>query len=71
MQTMPGLTDEQEQKDLWKTLAVGMKNKLPILPLIIDSFSRDRIDYYQRGKGSLQLQAWVCYLIYFHILIYF
>ena len=55
----PGLSDDQEQRDLWKTLAVGRKNNIPLLPLIVDSFSRDRLDYYLKKRGSLQLQSWV------------
>eukprot|EP00486_Rosalina_sp_Unknown_P002586 CAMPEP_0201568902 /NCGR_PEP_ID=MMETSP0190_2-20130828/10226_1 /ASSEMBLY_ACC=CAM_ASM_000263 /TAXON_ID=37353 /ORGANISM="Rosalina sp." /LENGTH=350 /DNA_ID=CAMNT_0047990563 /DNA_START=28 /DNA_END=1077 /DNA_ORIENTATION=- len=54
----PGLSDDAEQMDLWQTLAVGKKNNFPILPLIVDAFSRDRLEYYLKRKGSLQLQSW-------------
>ena len=62
----PGLTDEQQQKDLWKTLAVGVKNNIPLLPLIVDSFSRDRIAHYRDHGGSLELQSWVCVISFCH-----
>eukprot|EP01083_Nonionella_stella_P293011 996527_1 len=53
-----GLSNKEEQKDLWKTLAIARKNKLPLLTLVIDAFTRDRIDYYIKYKQPLQLQQW-------------
>ena len=58
----PGLSDDQEQRDLWRTLAIGRENNFPLLPLVIDSFSRDRLEYYMKKRGSLQLGTWVCYI---------
>ena len=64
----PGLNDDMQQKDLWKTLAVGRKNNIPLLPLIIDSFSRDRLDYYFQKRESLQLHKWVKHITLSYVL---
>ena len=56
---MRTLKSEEEQRDLWRTLAIGHKNKIPLLLWVIDSFIRDRLNYYIKHHRILQLSQWV------------
>ena len=52
------LSSSEKQKGLWRVLTLSRKNRLPLFPLILDSFMRDRLNYYYQTKKSLSSMEW-------------
>jgi len=53
-----GMAHAAEQRDLWRMLAVARKNNMPLLPWVIDSFTRDRLKFCLAKQQTLSLQQW-------------
>eukprot|EP01083_Nonionella_stella_P040158 109150_1 len=54
-----GLKNREHQTSLWNLLTIARKNRLPLLPLLIDSFTRDSLKYFLKHNETLQLNQWV------------
>ena len=49
----------EKQRGLWRVLTFERLNRIPLFPLIIDSFMRDRLNYYYKTKQTLSSTEWV------------
>eukprot|EP01084_Bolivina_argentea_P062112 113570_1 len=54
----PTLSHDSSQKVLWTALAISIKNRIPLLSLCIDSFARDRLNYYNKTQKLLMINEW-------------
>mmetsp|Transcript_20989 Transcript_20989/g.33519 ORF Transcript_20989/g.33519 Transcript_20989/m.33519 type:complete len:478 (-) Transcript_20989:235-1668(-) len=46
------LLAQQKQADLWKTLTLGRTLNIPLLPYMIDAYTRDKLDSWYRPDGK-------------------
>ena len=53
------LCDTENQKGLWKVLTFQRINRIPLFSSIIDSFMRDRLDWYYKTNETLSTTKWV------------